>query len=114
MNTIKFLRMIPVLSFTAITLSACAMTTETPNGVFSSSSSSSDSETVVGIGCAIGGCSSEICSDASSEPMMSTCIFKEEYACYKTARCEKQAGGTCGWTRTDSLTTCIANAKSES
>lgn len=64
-----------------------------------------------GNGCKIGGCSGEICQDASSEPVASTCIYKAEYACYKTARCEKQQTGKCGWTKTPELTTCLSNSK---
>lgn len=56
-------------------------------------------------GCFIGGCSSQICSD--QEGMMSTCEYKEEYACYKTAKCERQTSGQCGWTQTAELAACL-------
>lgn len=58
--------------------------------------------------CYVGGCSSQICSD--QKDMASTCEFKEEYACYKTATCERQASGMCGWTDTPKLRSCIARA----
>jgi hypothetical protein len=55
--------------------------------------------------CFIGGCSSQICSDR--EGAVSTCVWLEEYACYKTATCERQADGNCGWTQTPELRTCL-------
>jgi len=63
---------------------------------------------VVGAGCAIGGCSSQLCVDASRGDVVSTCEYSEVYACYQTARCEKQASGQCGWTETDTLRQCIS------
>ena len=56
-------------------------------------------------GCFIGGCSNQICSD--QEGLISTCEFKEEYACYKTATCERQTSGECGWTQTPGLQSCL-------
>lgn len=64
----------------------------------------------VGAGCMIGGCSSELCLAEGSEQGMSTCIYREQYACFKTATCAKQSSGQCGWTQTESLKMCIANA----
>ncbi len=52
------------------------------------------------------GCSGEICSD---QDIASTCVFKEEYACYQNAKCERQSDGKCGWTQTDELKMCVAN-----
>ena len=43
--------------------------------------------------------------------MVSTCEFREEYACYKTAICERNTEGKCGWRQTEELTSCIAAAK---
>ncbi|OGZ69030.1 MAG: hypothetical protein A3D35_02755 [Candidatus Staskawiczbacteria bacterium RIFCSPHIGHO2_02_FULL_34_9] len=60
-------------------------------------------------GCYIGGCSSQICSD--QEDVVSTCEYREEYACYKNAKCERQNDGKCGWTQTDQLTQCLNSAK---
>lgn len=55
--------------------------------------------------CFVGGCSGELC---LAEPgAVSTCIYKEEYACYKTAKCERQQDGQCGWTQTVELTSCL-------
>ncbi len=55
--------------------------------------------------CYITGCSSEICSDR--QDIASICIYKKEYACYKTATCERQASGQCGWTQTSELVACL-------
>ncbi len=58
-------------------------------------------------GCYVGGCSSQICSD--SPDVVSTCEFRAEYACYRTARCERQASGECGWSETAELRMCLLN-----
>jgi hypothetical protein len=60
-------------------------------------------------GCVRTGCSGQICAD---EEMASTCEFRPEYACYKSAACERQADGKCGWTPSEGLSSCLkANAK---
>jgi hypothetical protein len=59
--------------------------------------------------CYIGGCSSQLCSDQPD--MMSTCEYTAKYACYKTAKCERQQTGQCGWTPTAELNMCLANAQ---
>jgi hypothetical protein len=56
--------------------------------------------------CFIGGCSGQMCSD--EEGPVSTCEYREEYACYKSATCGVQANGECGWTVTSELTACLA------
>ncbi len=64
---------------------------------------------VVGAGCAVGGCSSQLCVDASRGDVASTCEYSEVYACYQTARCEKQTSGQCGWTQTTELSQCVVS-----
>lgn len=59
----------------------------------------------LGGGCFVGGCSGEICSDR--QDVVSTCIWREEFACYKNARCERQPSGSCGWTETAELASCL-------
>ncbi len=59
--------------------------------------------------CYVGGCSSQVCSDRND--IASTCEWKEEYACYKTATCERQSNGTCGWTPSAGLTMCLEKAR---
>ena len=62
-------------------------------------------------GCAVGGCSGEICSEASDAGnLVSNCIYMPQFACYKTARCEKQTNGKCGWSATTELNACLAAA----
>lgn len=50
------------------------------------------------------GCSGEICSD---EDVISACVYKPEFACFKEAKCERQTGGECGWTETVALKSCL-------
>ena len=59
--------------------------------------------------CFTGGCSGQICSD--KEGVMSTCEFRESYACYQGATCERQASGSCGWTKTAKLDMCLSTAQ---
>lgn len=53
------------------------------------------------------GCSGQICSD---EEIISTCEYRQEYACYKDAVCERGQNGKCGWRDTKALSMCIENA----
>lgn len=56
--------------------------------------------------CFVSGCSGQLC---SSEPgLISTCEWREEYACYQGARCERQESGMCGWTETNELLACLS------
>lgn len=59
--------------------------------------------------CYVEGCSSEICSDKPDA--VSACLWTEAFACYKTARCERQQNGQCGWTQTLELKTCLDSVK---
>jgi hypothetical protein len=56
--------------------------------------------------CYVGGCSGQICSD--QEGVISTCEWRDEYACYQTATCARQPDGQCGWTPTEELNSCLA------
>ena len=56
--------------------------------------------------CIRSGCSNQVCSDV---PMMTTCEWRPEYACYQKARCERQSDGKCGFTQTPELTACLKN-----
>lgn len=58
--------------------------------------------------CYKGGCSGQLCSDTPD--MVSTCEYREEYACYQTASCERQSNGQCGWTETNALKMCLSGA----
>ena len=59
--------------------------------------------------CVIGGCSGELCTDASAGDVQSICIYKDEFACYKEsfAKCEVQKSGECGWTENDEMKKCL-------
>ena len=56
--------------------------------------------------CFIGGCAAELCSDHAG--MVSPCIWRDAYVCFRDATCERQASGACGWTATPELTACLA------
>lgn len=55
--------------------------------------------------CYVGGCSAQICSE--DQGAVSNCMYSPQYACYKTATCERQASGECGWTETAELQACL-------
>lgn len=55
--------------------------------------------------CFVGGCSGQVCSDDPG--VITTCEYREEYACYQSATCERQASGECGWTETAELRACL-------
>jgi eight-cysteine-cluster-containing protein len=56
--------------------------------------------------CYIGGCSSQVCSDRND--IVTTCEWLDVYECYRSARCEQQSDGACGWTPTQELNACLA------
>lgn len=55
-------------------------------------------------GCIISGCNNEICAE---EERASACLYLEKFACYKSAACEAQEDGGCGWTMDEELTSCL-------
>ena len=55
-------------------------------------------------GCIITGCSGQVCAE---QEVMTTCEFRPEYACFKSARCERLGDGQCGWTATAELKVCL-------
>jgi eight-cysteine-cluster-containing protein len=59
--------------------------------------------------CTVSGCSGQVCAD---QPVGTTCEFRPEYACYRNARCARQADGQCGWIPTDELRRCLGAAGS--
>lgn len=69
---------------------------------------------VVGAGCAIGGCSNQLCGEAGEiENVATTCEYREAYACYRSASCVQQTSGKCGWTETPELRTCLSSSSSD-
>lgn len=63
--------------------------------------------TLPGGGCVVSGCSGELC---GSEPAMSPCVWTPSAACFREARCARQADGACGWTPTPALAACLRAA----
>lgn len=61
------------------------------------------------VACYVGGCSSQLCTDEANA--VSTCEFREAYACYQNATCERQENGECGWTSTPALAQCLSAAR---
>lgn len=57
--------------------------------------------------CVVTGCSGQICADSAR---FTTCEFRPEYACYKTAICERDAAGACGFRKTAALTKCLTGS----
>lgn len=51
------------------------------------------------------GCTRELC---APEPVVSTCEWQPEYACYPVAACEPQDDGQCDWSITPEFEQCIA------
>ena len=61
--------------------------------------------------CFVGGCSGQLCSE--NRDAISTCEWKPQYACYRTASCERQTDGRCGWTQSPELKHCLETPPSE-
>ncbi|MGK4006264.1 hypothetical protein WMF31_26835 [Sorangium sp. So ce1036] len=59
--------------------------------------------------CMVTGCSGQIC---ASEPVYTTCEWREEYACYgEHGICERDASGRCGWRETPELEACLGGGE---
>ncbi len=54
--------------------------------------------------CVKTGCSGQICAEGER---FSRCDWRAEYSCYRQAVCERQADGTCGFTKTAQLQACL-------
>ena len=65
----------------------------------------------IGPGCVVVGCSSHICTNEENKDMLTTCEYRDEYACYKQpgAKCEKGHTGECGWKFDEVLDNCIVD-----
>jgi|GEM_PF-1950423 len=65
--------------------------------------------------CVVAGCSSQLCISADEQNAgggISTCEYREEYACYAMSECRVQESGACGWTLTQEVQACLANPPS--
>lgn len=60
-------------------------------------------------GCMITGCSGQICGE---NDVITTCEYRPKYACYKSAICERQDNGQCGWTLTAAVGRCLQEIQS--
>ncbi len=60
--------------------------------------------------CTVGGCSGQLCYDPATGSGITTCIWREEYACYRTGICERGVDGNCGWRATPELTACLSGS----
>lgn len=81
---------------------------ETPTSTATTTATSTATTTPPVSGeCFAGGCSGQICSDDPNA--ISTCEYKAAYACYRSAKCERQQNGQCGWTDTPELRSCLIN-----
>jgi hypothetical protein len=67
--------------------------------------------TVEDAGCAIGGCSSQLCGEkAFIDRIATTCEWWPHYACYLEARCGRFGpGGACAWEQAPELLACLAD-----
>lgn len=70
----------------------------------------SSGECPVDSACEVSGCSGQLCVEAGAD-IVTTCEWREEYACYRSASCERQADGRCGWTDTAELRACLDGAR---
>ena len=63
--------------------------------------------------CRAAGCSGQLCVSAiEADNIITTCEYRAEYACYKTAKCERQSDGNCGWTQSGALKQCLTSPPS--
>jgi hypothetical protein len=67
-----------------------------------------------GSGCAVAGCSGQLCLEAHlADDLATTCEWLPEYACLRDARCGPFGpGGACGWEETPELLECLERAGS--
>jgi hypothetical protein len=62
--------------------------------------------------CVRAGCSSHLCVEGNWEgtsDVITTCEWRQEYACYRNATCARQWNGQCGWTQTPQVRSCLRN-----
>jgi hypothetical protein len=55
------------------------------------------------------GCGDTVCADRR---LVTTCIFRPKDECFVDAVCERQSGGTCGFTITPEVEECLENINS--
>lgn len=57
--------------------------------------------------CVRSGCGGELCTEPGND-MATICVARPEHACYRSAACERQPNGQCGWTQSRQLRACLA------
>ena len=59
--------------------------------------------------CVVAGCSGQLCltENQADKFGVTTCEFREEYACYRLTKCEKQKDGSCGWKNNPEFESCL-------
>lgn len=62
--------------------------------------------------CTTGGCSGTICQSRDSEPIFTTCEYKQEYACYKEINCGC-IDGKCQWDKNAGFDSCVEGARAQ-
>lgn len=65
-------------------------------------------------GCQVTGCSGTVCANAG-EDIMTTCEWREEYACYQQpgTQCVQDPQGQCGWVMSEELQVCLETTVEE-
>lgn len=56
--------------------------------------------------CVRGGCSSQLCVSKNTEPVFTTCEYRDEYGCFAEAPCIC-IEGQCGHNQTEDLNNCL-------
>ncbi len=59
--------------------------------------------------CQVSGCSAQVC---AAQPVLTSCEWRPQYACYDGERCEDQGNGVCAWTLSEDLARCLAETSS--
>ena len=62
--------------------------------------------------CVMGGCSGELCVEEGDD-VLSPCVWRNEFECYREATCKEQFFGKCGWVMDLKLRQCLAEKISE-
>jgi len=60
--------------------------------------------------CITGGCSGTICQSKDTEPIFTTCEWREDYRCYTLINCGCD-NGKCEWQKTNEFDGCVEKAR---
>lgn len=108
-NTItKFMGVVGLLFATAI--AGCGEESSDDGAMPSGEQGASDA--LAQDGCKIAGCNAELCLNPGEEEL-TTCEWREEYACYQAATCARQSDGQCDWTETPQLQACLQKLRDQ-